>query len=149
MSQKSLVEYDLGSAVGARFGARVNAPMRLRGRKISTRECVGDAPRRSLGRATQLQRFGSDRCRLRLGLDRLETAGLDPRCLCPCRYFHRTGLVQHAQRTRMSCCAGHQHLRAALMMKVAVSEAHAGHRSAESALVTFVQVEAWLKGNPP
>src|SRR5579872_5059224 len=106
--------------------------------------------RRSLGRATQLQRrFGSDRCQLRLGLDRLETTGLDPRRLCPCRYFHRTGLVQHAQRTRMSCCAGHQHLRAALMMKVAVSEAHAGHRSAESALVTFVQDEAWLKGNPP
>src|SRR3569832_2945782 len=43
--------------------------------------------------------------------------------------------------------AGHQHLRPALMAEIAVSEAHAGHRSAEADLVPLVEIEARLKRN--
>src|SRR6185437_1000184 len=99
-------------------------------------EVTQRALRPSIGRVTQLERrFGFSRRWLRLGTDRFELGALDRRRFNPRRHFDRTGLLHRAPRTRMDHRAGHQHLCPALMMEVAVSEAHAGHRSAEADLV--------------
>src|SRR4051794_41449158 len=50
------------------------------------------------------------------------------------------------QRTRPCHRACHQHLRCALVTEIAIGEAHAGHRTAEAALVPLVEVETGLEG---
>src|ERR1700733_14572574 len=108
------------------------------------------AVRTSIGRVTQLQsglRFG--RRGLRLGTDRFEFGALDRRRFDTRGHLDRAGLLHRAPRTRMGHRAGHQHLRPALVMEIAVSEAHAGHRSAEADLVPSVEIETRLERNAP
>src|SRR5262245_118869 len=97
----------------------------------------------SIGRAAKFQRA----FRLRLGGCRgLKLAGFDPRRLYP-RADLGTRRVGGA-RTRAMWTGDRpcqQHLRSALMLEIAISEAHAGHRAAEAALVFLVQVEAGLE----
>ena len=57
------------------------------------------------------------------------------------------GLLRPVQRTRARHRARHQHLCRALVMEVAIGEAHARHRSAEAALVLLVEIEARLERN--
>src|SRR5579872_3837103 len=78
---------------------------------------------------------------------------LDCRGFDPHGRFDRAGSLQRTlrrtlaltQRTRMRYRARHQHLGSALMMEIAVSEAHAGHRSAEADFVVLFEVEARLE----
>src|SRR3982075_2761647 len=103
---------------------------------------------RSVGRAPQLRsafRF----CRLGsgLGFNRLDPGALDLRGLDPRGHFYRAGPLWRMQRTRPRHRAGHQHLHRTLMMEIAVSEAHAGNRSAEAALVFLIEIEARLERN--
>src|ERR1700684_3203446 len=108
------------------------------------------ALRPSIGRVTQLEnRLRFCRRGLRLGSDRFEFGALDRRRFDARRNFDRAGLFGRAPRTRMSHRAGHQHLRSALVIEIAVSEAHAGHRSAEADFVPSVEVETRLERNAP
>ena len=95
-----------------------------------------EGARASLGRVTQLHsRLRLGRCRLRFGPDRFELGALDRGRLDPGRHLDRAGLIYRTPRTRVGDCARHQHLRSALVAKIAISEAHAGHRSAEADLI--------------
>src|SRR6185369_15257994 len=60
----------------------------------------------------------------------------------------RAGVPWRMQRTRPSHRARQQHLRSALMAEIAISEAHARHRSAEAALISPVEIETGLEWNP-
>ena len=59
----------------------------------------------------------------------------------------RTGLLRRTQRTRPRNGARHQHLVAALVMEVAIGEAHARDRAAEAAVVGLFEVETRLERN--
>src|SRR5271165_979954 len=121
----------------------------------------GRLPRRLFGRAAQLWRglhlHGLGLGRLGLGwfglgwfgLGRLDPGALDPRRFDPggdfgARCGDGASLIDL---TRMRPCDGsrHQHLGGALMMEVAIREAHAGDRAAEAALVRPVEIEAGLE----
>src|SRR5229473_317460 len=125
--------------------------------RSASRTSVGDggpadAGARSVGRAAQFRsgfrfrRFGS-----RFRFDRLDFGALDPwrlearGCLDP-RRFGRT-LRRRPQRTRPGHRPRQQHLRGALVMEIAIGEAHARDRSAEVSLVSLVEIEARLERN--
>src|SRR6202035_3857137 len=57
-------------------------------------------------------------------------------------------MLRPVQRTRARHRPRHQHLRRALMIKIAIGETHAGDRSAEAALVSLVEAETGLERNP-
>jgi hypothetical protein len=73
----------------------------------------------------------------------------------PCasrRYFgarraKRPRRVRRTQRARARHRACHQHLRCALVTEIAISETHAGNRSAEAAIVALVEIEARFERN--
>src|SRR6185437_9722937 len=95
----------------------------------------------SLGRATEFRgAFGFGRLRLCFGFDRLDPGALDPRRLHPrgdlgARGFAGRGL-EPMLRARPRHRTRHQHLRrSALTMEIAIGEAHAGHRAAETDFV--------------
>src|SRR6202012_4637869 len=74
--------------------------------------------------------------------------GLDPRRDLGARRF--IGRLGAMQRTRPRYRTGHQHLRrAALVMEIAIGEAHARHRAAKADFVFLVEIEARLERNAP
>src|SRR5580704_6173825 len=81
------------------------------------------------------------------GLDRLDFGALDRWGLDARRYFYRAGPLRRLQRTWVGHRPCQQHLRRALMMEIAIGEAHARDRSAEAALVSLVKIEAGLERN--
>src|SRR3984893_11908125 len=106
-------------------------------------------PAGSLGRTTQIRCVFGFR---RLGLDRFDLGDLDlwrldaRRDLGP-RRIGRAGLPGTTQRTRPRHRPRHQHLGGALMMEIAIGEAHARNRTAEGALVHFIEIETGLERN--
>src|SRR5947199_3141354 len=56
-------------------------------------------------------------------------------------------LFRRVQRALPRHHPGHQDL-AALMVEVAIGEAHAGYRAAKTALILLVEVEAWIERQP-
>src|SRR4051794_22928822 len=133
---------------------RMTTAGRLRGRWMSsTTKCASGPRRRSLGRAAQLQRpLVLARFGLGFRLHRLDPAALDTRRLDACgdlgvRCADRTGLLRRTQQSRTRNGARHQHLIAALMVEVAIGEAHARHRAAEAAVVGLLKIETGLERN--
>src|SRR5579883_508308 len=131
--------------VGPRPRAKLDRQS-YQGMKAAARMTTAARSAESLGRAAKL-RSGLDL--RRLGLDRLDLCALDPRRFHPGRRLSM-GLRDRAgrlgvMRMRSRHGAGHQHLGAALVMEVAVGEAHAGDRAAEARFVGLIQVEAGLE----
>src|SRR4029078_2269514 len=59
----------------------------------------------------------------------------------------RARRVRRTQRARARHRACHQHLRCALVTEIAISETHAGNRSAAAAIVALVEIEARFERN--
>src|ERR1700722_10198363 len=86
----------------------------------------------SVGRAAQFRRtFRFRRLRFRFGFHRLDPGALNLRGLDARGHFYRAGALRRMQRTRMRHHARHQHLRRALVVEIAIGEAHARDRAAE------------------
>src|ERR1700722_2481899 len=99
----------------------------------------------SVGRVAQFRSAFRFRRLSGLGLDRVDPAALDAWGFHTRAQLHRAGVLRRMQRTRPRHGACQHHRRGALMMEIAIGEAHARDRAAERDLVLLVEIEARLE----